>query len=160
MNNELIKLPLWKNCLDEMRKQGIQYGQTFTAEFFEEHLKVKRDHMQFGLGVSEIRRSLERDGFYLSGRGQKGNQFVILPPSSNMDVMRGYAHKASDALARGVILGTNTRLDTLTPSERRKHESMLERMAIKAVLMARSEQSAKVIRKHNPELLSDQKRTA
>lgn len=139
--------------MEQMRADGVHYGKTYPAEFFEGMLRCKRDAMEFGLAISEIRRELEKDGFYLSGRGQKGNQYVVLPPSGNVDVMAHYSRVASDALKRGVILGTNTRLDTLSAEERRKHENMLERMAIKAALVSRSAQVAKVIAKKNPKLL-------
>jgi len=150
---ELVRLPLWKNALEEMRKKGMHYGQAWDSEFFEKQLKCLRTEMKFGLGISEIRRELEKDGFYLSGRGQKGNQFVILQPESNADIMAGYQRAALDALKRGVVLGTNTRLDTLSDSDRRRHEGMLERMAMRAVLMQRSGQISKVIKEHSPELL-------
>lgn len=149
----VLRLPLWKNALQEMQKEGVGYGQTWDAEFFEKHLKCARDDMRFGLGISEIRRELEKDGFYLSGRGQKGNQFVVLPPESNADVMKCYQRAAADALSRGVILGTNTRLDTLNDPDRKKHENTLYKMATKAVLMQRSGAVAKILKKEAPALL-------
>lgn len=154
-SNEVVRLPLWKSCLDNIRNAGVVYGQTFTAEYFEKQLRVTRDSMQFGLAISEIRRELEKDGFYLSGRGQKGNQFVILPAESNADVMQHYSRAALDALKRGVILGTNTRLDTLSVQDRRKHESTLEKMAIRVSLMRRSHQIYKAVKSTKPELLED-----
>ena len=148
------RLPLWRSCLDEMTtKSMINYGASIPAEFFEEQLKCERSSMEFGLAISNIRRELEQDGFYLSGRGQKGSQFVILQPASNVDVMAGYSRAAIDALRRGTILGTNTRLDTLSESERRRHEGLLERLATKAALVHRSSQVADVVRKHSPKLL-------
>lgn len=154
MNNETVRLPLWKNALDKMREEGITHGKTYEASWFEEHLKCERTDMRFGISVSEIRRELEKDGFYLSGRGQKGNQFVILPPESNADVMVAYQRAALDALKRGVILGTNTRLDSLKDSERRRHEALLQKMATKAILMQRSTQVANIIAQTNPKLLN------
>lgn len=148
-----VRLPLWRSTLEDLLREGINYGQTITAEWFEERLRTKRDSMQFGLGISEIRRELEKSGYYLSGRGQKGNQFVILPPASNADVMRAYSSAATDALKRGVILGTNTRLDTLDTDARRKHEAILERMAIKAALIGRASAVQRVVAKFRPELL-------
>jgi len=138
--------------LDDLKQSGVHYGQSIPAEWFEKRLRAGRDTMQFGLAVSEIRRELEKDGFYLSGRGQKGNQFVILPPSSNADVMDSYARAAADALKRGVILGTGTSMDTLNESERRRHEGTLERMQIKTALIQRSQAVQKVIREHAPKL--------
>ena len=41
------------------------------------------------------------------------------------------------AIDCGVILGTNTKLGTLTEDERRRHEAVLARMAQKAALMRR-----------------------
>ena len=150
---EVIKLPLWKSCLDEMITAGLNYGQVFEASWFEHHLKCERDSMHFGLAISEIRRALEGKGYYLSGRGQKGNQFVILPPESNRNVMCSYQRAATDSLKRGVILGTNTRLDMLGEGDRRKHESTLEKMAFKMVLLNRSQSVKKVVMKHGPKLL-------
>lgn len=136
-----------------MRESGVHHGSVFTSDFFEKELKTTRDDMKFGLSISEIRRELEKDGFYLSGRGQKGDQFVILPPEANAEVMLGYQRAAVDALARGVILGTNTRLDMLSDSDRRRHESLLQKIATKAVLMNRSRSIAKVLKEQSPNLL-------
>lgn len=150
---EVVRLPLWKACLDKMREGGISYGQTFSAEFFEKELRLNRDHMQFGFAISQIRNELLEDGFYLSGRGQKGNAFVILEPASNADVMKAFSRQAMEALRRGVILGTNTRLDTLSEAERRRHEGTLERMAIKCALLGRSKQIFNVIKSSHPKLV-------
>ena len=144
---EAVRLPIWKHALEQMRLAGIEYGKTFTAEWLEEKLRTKRDTMGFGLAISEIRRQLEWDGFYLSGRGHKGDQFVIMTPESNQDVMRGYGRAALDALTRGVILGTNTRLDTLTANERRKHEAMLEKLAFKLALCKKAGDAVKALGK-------------
>ena len=58
-----------------------------------------------------------------------------------------------DALKRGVVLGTNTRLDALSEGERRKHEAMLERLALRHALVQRSEPIGAFIKKHDPKLL-------
>ena len=123
-----------------MIEAGVEHGQTFDSTFFEAELKEKRDTMRFGLAISEIRRELEKVGYYLSGRGQHGNQFIILMPQDNCDVMLSYQRSAIDAMKRGVILGTQTRLDLLSDQDRRKHESVLERLALRTVLVSRSKQ--------------------
>jgi hypothetical protein len=152
---ETVRLPLWRNALEKLQKDGIHHGQVITAEWFESELRARRDELEFCFGISEIRRELEKLGFYLSGRGQKGNQFVILPPSSNASVMQGYSRRAMDSLKRGVILGTNTRLDLLSEHERKRHETVLEKMAIRAALISRSAGVARVVKKHAPKLLSE-----
>lgn len=152
---ELVRLPLWRACVDAMRAEGIEYGKTYPAEYFERHLRCKRDDMKFSLAISKVRRELEKSGFYLSGRGQKGNSFIILTSDSNQNVMQNYSSIALDALKRGVILGTNTRLDTLSAEARRRHEAVLEKMATRAILFQRSDQVADVLKKGKSKLLSE-----
>ena len=134
---EVLRLPLWKNCYEEILREGIDYGRTYDAEFFESRLKEKRDSMRFSLDISKIRTALLSHGFFLSGRGQKGEQFVILDASANTSVMENFQSQAIKALRSGVILGTNTRVDVLTDEKRRKHESTLERLAIRSALLCR-----------------------
>lgn len=134
---EVLRLPLWKNCYEEMLRDGVDYGKSYTAEYFEDRLKSKRESMTFGLDISKIRSALLSHGFFLSGRGQKGEQFVILDASANTSVMENFQTQAIKALRSGVILGTNTRVDVLTAEERRKHESMLEKLAIRSALISR-----------------------
>lgn len=152
-NTNVVRLPLWRSALDELLANGVEYGQVIPAEWFEQRLKAVRKSMQFGLAVSEIRRALETKGFYLCGRGQNGAQFVILPPENNSDVMEHYQRMAKDALVRGVILGTNTRLDLLRDEDRRRHETLLEKMAFKSVLLGRSQAIRKIVKQHAPKLL-------
>lgn len=136
-NMEVVRLPLWKNCYEEMLRDGVDYGNTYPAEYFEERLKAKRDSMTFGLDISKIRAALLSHGFFLSGRGQKGEQFVVVDAAANTAVMENFQHQAIKALRSGVILGTNTRVDVLTAEERRRHESMLEKLAIRSALISR-----------------------
>lgn len=136
-----------------MREEGIEFGKTYPSDYFEKSLSRKRNTMEFGLAISEIRRELEKDGFYLSGRGQKGDQFVILPAEDNVSVMQGYNRRALDALKRGVILGTNTPLQLLDSENRKRHEALLERMAVRTILIQRTQSVVDTLRKHQPKLL-------
>jgi hypothetical protein len=129
--------PIWKQCLQNMKKDGIEYGKQYTAEYFEKELRANRKDMKFGLMIAEIRRQLEHDGYYLSGKGGHGNMWVIVMQQQNVNVMYNYQSKAIDALKRGVILGTNTRLDLLDEQDRRRHESMLEKIAMRSALVTR-----------------------
>jgi hypothetical protein len=137
ITDEPIKLPEWKACYEDMMEDGVDYGKTYTAEFFESRLRTTRDTLKFGLDVSNVRTKLLEHGYYLSGRGGKGEQFVILEAAANSKVMENFQFAAANALKKGVILGTNTRVDILTDEERRKHESMLEKLAIRAALFGR-----------------------
>src|ERR1044071_688119 len=112
-NKDALRLPLWRECVRHMLAAGVEHGKIYPANFFEKELRCESASMQFSLAIAEIRRALEEEGFYLSGRGHRGEQYVILPVELHADVMLGYGRKAADALRRGVILGTNTRLDLL-----------------------------------------------
>jgi hypothetical protein len=136
-NMEVVRLPLWKNCYEEMLRDGVDYGSAYSTEYFEERLKVGRDSMAFGMDISKIRAALLSHGYFLSGRGQKGEQFVVVRAAANAAVMENFQAQAIKALKAGVILGTNTKLDVLTDEERRKHESTLEKLAIRAALVSR-----------------------
>lgn len=153
--SDLIRLPLWKSCVESMLAEGVAFGKTYSAEYFEQHLKCARGEMKFGLMISQIRRRLESSGFYLSGRGLKGDSFIILEPNKNRDVMSSYASAALDALKRGVILGTNTRVDLLTAEERRRHESMLEKLAARMIFCKKTKAVLKIIESSHPEMLPD-----
>jgi hypothetical protein len=134
---DVLRLPEWQTCLEDMRHQGIDYGSTFPTSFFEERLRTKRDTMRFGIAMYRIRTKLLEDGYYLSGRGAKGERFEIVPAAANAKVMENMQAEAARALAKGLILGTNTRIDLLTDAERRKHESMLEKLAVRSALFSR-----------------------
>lgn len=135
---EVVRLPLWKACLEDMLSRGVDYGDTYATSYFEEKLKAKRNTMEFSLAISSIRTSLLEHGKYLSGRGQKGESFVVLNPEANASVMQTYQREAIKALKKGVILGTSTDMQLLTDDERRRHEATLERMSIRAALVCRS----------------------
>lgn len=149
----LVKLPLWKNCLESMVQGGVKYGDTYPAEFFEKELRCGRDEMKFGLALSLIRRELEELGFYISGRGQKGNQYVILPPGSNSDVGSNYEYHAIDCFKRGLKLLASTPQHLLSEEEKRKHEKIQNRIAIRLALIRRSVAIEKFVKKTNPKLL-------
>jgi len=63
-------LPAWKSCLEAMREQGIEHEKVFTVEWLAKTLRFDADSMAFGIAISDIRRELEQDGFYLNGYGQ------------------------------------------------------------------------------------------
>ncbi len=134
---EVLRLPLWRTCYEEMLRDGIDYGKTYDASFFEERLKDKRDSMGFSLAVSQIRTALLHHGMFLSGRGQKGEQFVVVAAAANARVMENFQAQAVLALHKGVLLGRKTRIEVLTEEEREKHASTLERVAIRSALIAR-----------------------
>lgn len=136
VDGDVCKLPLWKALLEEI-ESDIHYGKVFQVKYFEEKLKCPRDSIMFGVSVSYIRRALEKRGMYLSGRGQKGEQFVVIQPGSNVNIMRMYSAEASDKMRRALMLGSATPMNMLDGQQKQKHETMLEKIAWKVAMLAR-----------------------
>lgn len=136
---EVVRLPLWKECLKDMLSNGVTDGAAYPAEYFERWLKVTRDSIRFSTDISKIRQALERYGFYLQGRGQKGRQFVILARTANVKQCKLHARHATRAQKRAVTLGSNTCVDDMKPDDRRRHEAYTERASNKLVLMMRAD---------------------
>ena len=152
-NENPRRLPLWRTTVEEMLTDGIEYGQTFGADFFEAKLRSSRDTAAFSFGLSRIRRLLLDSGFYLDGRGQAGQAFTIIPAGKNKEQGAAYQSIAMHNLKRGLSLCINTRVDQLTAEERRLHEAFTERLANKFLVASRSEQIAKIVEKTKPKLL-------
>lgn len=151
---------MWSSCYEDMIAEGVHHGKVFPVEFFEERLHNKFGSVRFGFDIARIRRELETNGYYLSGRGMGGKGFVIVPPESNTAVCRHHRKIGFTRMKRGVILGNTTRTELMTEEQRRRHESQLERLAIQVALIDRSGAVARLVKKHNPRLLENKKNGA
>jgi hypothetical protein len=151
---EVRKLPLWRSLADTMLQSGLTFGSSYTTEFIEQGLSAKRDSPKFNFGIHNMRKkTFEHRGFSFK-KIHKEERYVILQANMNESEMARFSRKASSALRRGVILGTNTPLNLLGAEERRRHESMLEKLATRHALIRHSEAVAAVVRKQQPKLLS------
>ncbi len=139
------RLPLWRDTLDKMIELGIHYGAEFSTEWLESQLHQAYGTMAFSLAVSRIRRELLSQGRYLSGRGTEGKKFTIIQPQDNHMVMTAFQTEAIGLLKKGVILGATTEMESMDDEQKRKHNSVLERLAIRSALMSRSSRELKKI---------------
>ena len=139
----LQRLPLWRDTLDRMIEIGIDYGAEFATSWMEAHLHQAYGSMAFSLAISRIRRELLEHGRYLSGRGTEGRKYVIIQPQDNHMVMINYQNEAIDLLKKGVILGATTDMKNLDEEQTRKHNSVLERLAVRSALMSRTTKELK-----------------
>jgi hypothetical protein len=131
-------LPLWRAFITQMRADDrIGYGQFFSIEEMEDILSAKADSLEFAFGVARIRRALRREGKNFTSRGQGGKGYVIASLETNHVEMGRLQCAALTALREGVILGTTTPVELLSAEARRKHESVLERMANRLALINR-----------------------
>ena len=134
---EVRRLPLWKDWI-ERNEHRIAHGLTVTMEEMEEALDGIRETHGFNMEVHHIRRELRHRGMNFSQRGLRGAGFQILPPNTNADEMEHLNRVALNSLKASVILGTRTNLSLLSDCERKRHESVTEKMAHRLALLGRS----------------------
>lgn len=134
---EVRRLPLWKDWIDR-NEHRIAHGFTVTMEEMEEALDGVRETAAFNLNVYNIRLELRHRGMNFSQRGLRGAGFHILPPNTNADEMEHLNRVALNSLKASVILGTKTNLNLLSDCERKRHESVTEKMAYRLALLGRS----------------------
>lgn len=121
-----------------MLNGGVDHGTTWPAEFFERELRCHRTSQQYGLDISAIRTELKHMGFYLSGQGQHGARFCIVPPEKHARIITNNRRKAIELMRNDVSLGMNTNMALLDETQRRKLEGVTERQATKLALLSRT----------------------
>jgi hypothetical protein len=131
---------------------GLEHGAKYSAEYFEQRLKLPRTHMKFSLAVTEIRKLLEIEGFYLDGHGQNGG-YVITPIEKQETVLQNKGKAAMEELRRAAVLGANSRVHLLEGEARRRLESRIEKTQIKLALLSRSKHVARIVMERKPGLL-------
>jgi hypothetical protein len=144
-DNETMRLPEWKHCLDKMIDLGIDYGAIFETKWLAQTMRMDPESMHFSLAISEIRKALRAEGKWLSGEGQNGARLVIRQPQDNYREVARLSRAAQTALVQGTILGTSTPVELLDANERRRHEAITERIAKRAALMGRRQ--ANIVKK-------------
>ena len=137
---EVRRLPLWKDWI-ERNEHRLAYGLTVTTEEMEAALEEKFGSVKFNMEILNIRTVLRHRGMNFSQRGLRGAGFQILPPNTNADEMEHLNRVAMNSLKASVILGTRTNLNLLSDCERKRHESVTEKMAHRLALLGRSNTS-------------------
>lgn len=154
----ILRLPLWKACLDEMRETGFTYGASWGAEFFETRLRCANDTDEFCFAMINIRCAIEYDDGYSikSKRAENGLVFFIPSAPGHEEVASAFDQKMRRYLVRAINLRSATLINPqaeLTEGERAKMTKNLERDGIRLVLIAREKSVMKCLEKHQPKLL-------
>lgn len=154
--NDTTTLPLWKNALDAMREEGLDYGKTWTADYFEKYLREDRHSQAFAFEMMALRHELEKDeGLYLKSE-ESGARWSIVEAAAHEDVAARFDGKVRRYAVRSINLRSATLMNPkakLTQDERAKMEGNLERASLRLVLMSRSHSIAEVVKAHEPKLL-------
>lgn len=154
--NQVRKLPLWKSCLQKMEEEGICYGKTYAVAWLEEQLSATLTDVSFGIGIYNLRVELEKRGFSLAGSPTKTGHYAIVPAKDNAAVMARMSRKGKRYFQRTVLLGSNTDMSELTPEEKKRHQSVLERARLRVALIDREKTLKRFLAKHAPRLLGSE----
>lgn len=160
MNEETVKLPLWRNALDKIREAGLTYGKTWQSDFFEKELRCDRDSKEFAFAMMAIRQEVERDdGFYIKSE-ENGARWSIVAAPDHESVAQTFDTKVRRYAVRSINLRSATLMNpeaNLTEDERRKMEHNLEKASLRLILMSRAQSVANVVSEHAPSLLEKKK---
>lgn len=160
MSDETVvrRLPLWENCLEEMEKQGIEFGKKFPMKWLVEQLGCPADTIEFGAAISNINDSIIGRGYYLSARDMNGEAYAVVSPEQAEHVADNRTRRAFRELRRSItLLGgiLQNPAAMLTDEAKRRIERKEERNAVRYVLMSRTSQVQNALKKHTPSLLDN-----
>jgi hypothetical protein len=152
----VIKLPLWRRALEQMRAAGLDYEKAWPVEFFEKEFRANKDAPSFAFEMMGLRKELEdEDGYYLRS-SENGKQFYIVAASAVEDVAQGFEQKLRRFAKRAICLRSSTLTNEkakLTEDERRRMEQNLERASVRLLLISRQQSIAKAVNETAPNLL-------
>lgn len=154
--SEWIKLPIWKSCLDHLRETGLTYGMKWKSDFFEKELRCARGSDQFAFEMLALKQALEdEDGYYLR-QSENGETWEIPPAAEHEDVSQLFERKMRRYAARAITLRNSTLMNQkadLTPAERGRMESNLERASVRLLLLSRQKSIERIVKQNKPKLL-------
>lgn len=152
----LVKLPLWKRALEEMIRDGLNYGKSWPVEFYERHFRCNRHERAFGWEMMDLRQCLERDhGYYLRSE-ENGRLYTIPEAAAHEDVAKSFERRHRRFLRRSFDIRVSTLsnpLAKLEASERNEMNGNMERAAVRLILMDREKSVLDCIKQHAPQIL-------
>jgi hypothetical protein len=155
-NVEVLRLPLWRACLDEMRETGFTYQSKWPVEFFEERLRVKRDTQEFAFAMVDLRKAIEEEDGYKLKSSENGRVWSIPTGYGHEGVAHTFDNKVRSYMVRSINIRSATLQNpraALTITERATMEKNLETASKKLVLVSRAVSISRVLEKHQPKLL-------
>jgi hypothetical protein len=150
---EIRRLPLWRNLLEKITEEGLNYGNSYDAGRFEKELSCSRNSRSFGIAVHKIRVELENKGYYLQGHAIKDGSLVIVAPEKNSHIAKLTESKIRRHRGRSVRLLTATDVSLLKPKELAAHVKVQNRVQIVAMIERRIGKIHRFLKAKKPELL-------
>lgn len=139
-----------------MREAGLEYGQTWPKQFFEEAFRTLVGEPEFAFAMMALRSELEEtDGLYLKSE-ESNSRFSIVAAPDHESVAAKFDTKVRRYAVRSINIRSATLLNPkaeLTEEDRKKMEHNLEKASLRLVLMSRAASVQKIVQEHAPKLL-------
>jgi hypothetical protein len=153
---EAVRLPLWRKVLEQMRADGLEYGKSWPAEFFEKGFRSVRGSSAFAFELMGLRKELEdEDGYYMRS-SENGAQFYIVEAEACEEVAQHFETKMKRYARRSLLLRVATlgnEKAKLSEETKAKMDKNAARAGTRLVLLARQDSISEAVRKHAPNLL-------
>lgn len=158
VTGEVIRLPLWKACVETMMAQGFTYETSWPVEFFEDKLKLKSNCVRFHMDMMQIIRFVEDETGYCIGQCDNGRTYQIPDAPGHEDVAQR-RDRAVKTNARRALVGRQMLLNNpeanLSPEERKKVEDNSEKAARRYLLLRHEKKAISALEQLAPKLLSN-----
>ena len=138
--SEIVKLPLWKNCLEIMRADGLDFGKSWPVKFFSEHLKCEPDSAQFQFEMLSLKQALEDDDGYYLQQTNSGKSWAIPLAGEHEDVAKTFERKLRRYAIRSISIRSSVLSNPkaeLSESDRQKMEGGLDRAQFRLLMLTR-----------------------
>lgn len=156
-STEVLRLPLWRNCLDEMIREGATFGSAWPVRFFEDHFKEKLGSNKFSFAMIALRGAmLEETAYFL--RSSESGKLWDIPGEDWHIITRGpkWASQARRCLAKQIHVVSTTLANPaakLTEETRKKAEHQLHTASLRLLFFNRPNAVADALKKHAPKVL-------
>lgn len=140
-----------------MQDAGLNYGNTYPVEFFENGLNRKRGTKDFDLDLLRLRTELEREhGYYLRCE-EGGSRYSIPSAADHEEVALTFEGKMRRYCVRSIHIRVRTLanpLAVLTAEQRRDMEHGVHKQSTRLLLMSRAQSVEDYLMANKPELLA------
>jgi hypothetical protein len=157
VSEELI--PLSRNeivdaACNQLVESGVTHGSYLTTEQLRAMAQeLGKDDVKFAFFKAEITAFLRGRGLWLTSEGLHGEGYRVGQPVENAYYIQACMQAAGAALDRAIVLGRATDLSTLTEPEARRHQNVLRQAQHQRMMLLRSSEVEKVLKRHRPVLL-------
>lgn len=154
---QAVRLPLWKNCLEKMRSEGMTFGTFWTADFFERELRCKLGSSEFDFSMLSISQDIKWSGEgYVLKSERYGQVWRIAEAKEIEDIAKGVDAAVKRGLRYAVELREATLNNTkavLDDEQRKRLIADKEKAAWRLLMVSKAGTIKKLISQKSPNLL-------